>query len=145
MSLYCFKIKYIFYKKIEILIYKYKYTYTYQRHLKNIKLISKMGSTQTKQQQSNFEQYRRDLAKEDRGNYRDKTHGIERTQIVDNRSDEEKLEQLARKRYHQRLKQYDPHFNGYYHEYVEECKALYELECIPACLRYGRGHEFHRI
>jgi hypothetical protein len=77
---------------------------------------------------SRFEEDKRELEREDMVNQMNRF----------NNDDEEKLEQLARMRFHERIKNYDPYFDGNYYRYVKGCKARYELECIPVRCRYGR-------
>lgn len=50
------------------------------------------------------------------------------------------LELNAARNYHRRMKQYNYAYHGYYSDYVEWCRAQYELECIPECCRQGPGY-----
>lgn len=46
----------------------------------------------------------------------------------------------AARNYHRRIKEYNYAYHGYYTDYVECCRAQYELECIPEWCRQGRGY-----
>ena len=47
------------------------------------------------------------------------------------------LEAEALRRYNIRVKGYSNLYHGNYFEYLEWCKAMYELECIPESCRQG--------
>lgn len=51
-----------------------------------------------------------------------------------------KMELNAARNYHRRIKEYNYAYHGYYSDYVEWCRAQYELECIPECCRQGSGY-----
>lgn len=47
------------------------------------------------------------------------------------------LEEIAARNYHKRMDEYNYAHHGYYIDYIEWCRAQYELECIPECCRRG--------
>jgi hypothetical protein len=47
------------------------------------------------------------------------------------------LEAEALRKYNIRVKGYNHIYHGYYFEYLEWCKAMYELDCIPENCRQG--------
>jgi hypothetical protein len=46
----------------------------------------------------------------------------------------------AARNYHRRIKEYNYAYNGPYYNYVEWCRAQYELECIPEYCRQGPNY-----
>ncbi len=50
------------------------------------------------------------------------------------------LELNAAKNYHKRVKSYNYAYHGPYYEYIEWCRAQYELECIPEFCRQGPNY-----
>ena len=42
--------------------------------------------------------------------------------------------------FHKRIKSYHYAYHGNYIEYVEYCRAQYQLECIPSYLRQGPNY-----
>jgi hypothetical protein len=51
--------------------------------------------------------------------------------------EEDSLEIIAARNYHRRVREYDYAYHGYYLDYIEWCRAQYELECIPKECRQG--------
>lgn len=47
------------------------------------------------------------------------------------------LEEIAAINYHKRVNEYNFAYHGYYIDYIEWCRAQYELECIPESCRQG--------
>jgi len=47
------------------------------------------------------------------------------------------LESIALRNFNQRIKAYSYPHHGNYYLYIEQCKAEYELECIPESCRQG--------
>ena len=54
--------------------------------------------------------------------------------------EQSKLELNADINFHKRIRGYNYAYHGYYTDYVEWCRAQYELECIPECCRQGSGY-----
>jgi hypothetical protein len=52
---------------------------------------------------------------------------------------EQKLIDEANRKFNIRVKSYSYPHHGPYHEYIEWCRAQYELDCIPEYLRYGKN------
>jgi hypothetical protein len=50
------------------------------------------------------------------------------------------LEIKASINFHERIKTYNYAYHGPYHEYVELCRAQYELECIPKSCQQGPNY-----
>ncbi len=55
--------------------------------------------------------------------------------------DQQKLNEEALKKFNLRIKLYNYAHHGPYYQYIEWCRAQYELECIPECCRYGRNYD----
>jgi hypothetical protein len=47
------------------------------------------------------------------------------------------LESIALRNFNQRIEAYSYTHHGNYYIYIEQCKAEYELECIPESCRQG--------
>ena len=50
------------------------------------------------------------------------------------------LEEIAAINYHKRIREYNFAYHGYYLDYIEWCRAQYELECIPIACRQGSNY-----
>ena len=50
------------------------------------------------------------------------------------------LHEEAARNFHKRIKAYNYAYHGPYHNYIEWCRAQYELECIPIYLRQGPNY-----
>jgi hypothetical protein len=50
------------------------------------------------------------------------------------------LEKIAAINYHKRINMYHYAYHGPYHEYIELCRAQYELECIPKICHHGPNY-----
>jgi hypothetical protein len=53
--------------------------------------------------------------------------------------DQEKLKEEALKNFNIRIKSYSYAHHGSHYEYIQWCRAQYELECIPEFCRKGRN------
>jgi hypothetical protein len=53
---------------------------------------------------------------------------------------EKDWEREAAINFNKRIKAYNYAYHGMYYDYVEWCRAQYELECIPEWCRQGRGY-----
>jgi hypothetical protein len=53
---------------------------------------------------------------------------------------ERNWEREAAINFHKRIKEYNYAYHGMYYDYVEWCRAQYELECIPELCRQGSGY-----
>jgi hypothetical protein len=54
---------------------------------------------------------------------------------------QQKLNEQALKNFDLRVKSYSYAYHGPYYQYIEFCRAQYELECIPECCRYGPNYD----
>jgi hypothetical protein len=54
---------------------------------------------------------------------------------------EKDWERQAAINFDKRIKAYKYAYHGPYYEYVELCRAQYELECIPAWMRHGSNYK----
>jgi hypothetical protein len=50
------------------------------------------------------------------------------------------LELNAARNYHKRVTSYNYAYHGPYYDYIELCRAQYQLECLPQCCRQGSGY-----
>jgi len=55
--------------------------------------------------------------------------------------EERELKIKAARNFHNRIQMYHYAYHGNYIEYVEWCRAQYELECIPSYLRQGPAYK----
>jgi hypothetical protein len=53
---------------------------------------------------------------------------------------ERNWEREAAINFHKRIKEYNYAYHGMYYDYVEWCRAQYELECIPEWCRQGSNY-----
>jgi hypothetical protein len=60
-------------------------------------------------------------------------------QIIVGKSEAE-LEAEAMRRFNIRVKGYSYPHHGSYYQYIEWCRAMYELDCIPEECQYGSAY-----
>jgi hypothetical protein len=53
---------------------------------------------------------------------------------------QENLEDIALKNFNIRVNSYSYPHHGPYHQYIEWCRAQYQLECIPPSCRQGSNY-----
>ena len=54
------------------------------------------------------------------------------------------LQEKALRNYDARINNYNYAYHGPYINYINWCRAEYELECIPDCCRYGPNYSGER-
>ena len=57
-----------------------------------------------------------------------------------NSKKEDELRSKAAINFNKRVREYNFAYHGYYVDYIEWCRAQYELECIPECCRQGSNY-----
>jgi hypothetical protein len=55
--------------------------------------------------------------------------------------EQQKLQEQALRNFNARVKSYSYPYHGSYIEYIEWCRAQYELECIPESCRQGPNYK----